>query len=492
MNTFLRSLAFLVASTAIPAPGPAQTLQMKSGALLVGEITEATGDGLTYKRLDNGGILQLGWDDLSAESALKIKTLWNLSVDEESEVMVDTDVIVYELAGGALAEAVGKVIETDGKNVVVRTKSIARLEIPAASVRQRSKRQVRALDLVTRDDFYNDKFVEISPGDDADRHVLLADLLVRVRDYDRARQHLERAKELGNSKQATQLDVKLQRVKIYKENEKERVLREEIGIRRARADFGKCLALLDEFQKTYPQSKLKSEFEREKERVAKAHERWLVAKVTELWYMNIAAVADHKVNEKGVTFAAARQFAETQMGKEIRQRIGKVVNQNEDEVGALFKKRLEFQGITKQHLYSYGIGSWLLGAKDVIKGTRTEELQTKGQEKEKPKDEDMERLLRKLREARERLKKAGQGETGKVSDEDFWAKDYSAQNRSLWVQAAYVENSGDLKLIRAYVDDCKNCAGEGATTEIGDTGQPRRVPCFVCHGTKFTRRVRAE
>ena len=108
------------------APLTAQALQTKSGVLMVGEVSDANGDGLTFKRLDNGGTLQLHWDDLSPESVTRIKQMFSLSVEEDAEVTIDAEVFVYELPGGALAEAVGRFVESDGKTMVVRTKSMAR------------------------------------------------------------------------------------------------------------------------------------------------------------------------------------------------------------------------------------------------------------------------------------------------------------------------------------------------------------------------------
>jgi hypothetical protein len=45
-----------------------------------------------------------------------------------------------------------------------------------------------------------------SPGDKADKHALLADELIKFRDYDHALEHLQKAKELGNSLDAARID----------------------------------------------------------------------------------------------------------------------------------------------------------------------------------------------------------------------------------------------------------------------------------------------
>ena len=64
-----------------------QMVQLKTGEVLIGVVHDAHEDGLEVQRLDNGGVLELTWDQLSPDSAGRIKTLWNLSLDDEGEVM---------------------------------------------------------------------------------------------------------------------------------------------------------------------------------------------------------------------------------------------------------------------------------------------------------------------------------------------------------------------------------------------------------------------
>nr|HMQ23408.1 hypothetical protein [Planctomycetota bacterium] len=43
----------------------AQVLRLKTGKFLIGSVEEASEEGLRVRRLDTGGVLDLGWDDVA-------------------------------------------------------------------------------------------------------------------------------------------------------------------------------------------------------------------------------------------------------------------------------------------------------------------------------------------------------------------------------------------------------------------------------------------
>ena len=149
------------------------------------------------------------------------------------------------------------------------------------------------------------------------------------------------------------------------------------------------------------------------------------------------------------------------------------------------------KSVLKPNLYSYGLGSWLLGEAGVLENTAQGKSEKEDVKKKEPQDEEMDRVLRKMKAARSRAAQAGQGEPQQQSEEDWW-KEFPSQSRSLWLQAYYAEKSGDLQLVRAMAEPCINCAGEGTITELGDTGAAKKTKCYVCHGSRYTRRVRAQ
>ncbi len=59
------------------------------------------------------------------------------------------------------------------------------------------------------------------------------------------------------------------------------------------------------------------------------------------------------------------------------------------------------------------------------------------------------------------------------------------------MRAYYAENGGDLLVQRANVKPCVNCNGSGQTQQMGTSGRVVAVECFLCHGTRYMRRIRA-
>ena len=73
------------------------------------------------------------------------------------------------------------------------------------------------MSIYTPTGFYQEQLAAYAPGEDADKHLQLAEGLMRLRDYERAGSHLERATELGNSRQPGVLRGKIEQLALYKE-----------------------------------------------------------------------------------------------------------------------------------------------------------------------------------------------------------------------------------------------------------------------------------
>jgi hypothetical protein len=487
----LLAVAAAAASTLAPSAA-SQAIQLRTGKILVGEVRRAHDEGITFARTDNGGVLDFTWDQLSAETALRLKKLFDLSVEEGGEVMVEAQVVRYALPSGAVTEMVGHAAGGDDSTLVLRSKGQS-VPIPRRSIRSLGTRQVVATDLYTKDELYQLKLAEMAPGDDADKHILLADLLVRLRDYERAEQHLKRAEELGNSKQPGVLRAKLQRVALYKSSAGESGLLEQIQVSRRRQEFEKGRALLAEFAKKYPNSKLQAEVDRERQRFEEARERYLVGKVAESWYQLIPSLAKSKVQEASLTLSAARDYAESTLGQEIRKRIAQRYNIQPDEVNSLWEKRLSTQ-VGRSHLYHYGVGSWVLGEKAVLKDTKQSEAEKQGGGQKGPQDEKAQRMERKIQEALERAQRAqarARDDSQKEeTDEDWWRK-AKKDEQAMWLRAYYAEHSGDLKLESAHVTACPMCSAAGYLETLGQSGGTQRLECFLCKRTRYQRYFRA-
>jgi len=468
-----------------------QVVQLRSGDVLLGKV-DAHEDGLTVVRFDNGGVLDLTWDQLSNESAGRIKALFNLSVEDEDQAMVTAERLRYELAGGGVDEVVGRVVDENDTTITVRRLGV-NYPIRRDQVRRRSTVEVPAVDVFTRDEFYNEKLVEIAPGDDADKHIKLADELVRVGDYDRAKDHLDRARELGGGRQPNLLAGKIKRLKLFRESAAEREFLDRIKIALARGDFKKGKGLIEDFERKHSKSKLQGEFLRVKDRFDKARQRYLTVRTTELWYKAMFPVARKKAVESGVTFEDARDYAESEMGQDIRAKVQKALGIPAEEVDVLWQQRFDYRGGPRAQRYSYGVGSWTLGSDAIVKGTKLEAGHAV--EQESAVDRQKRRTREKIRRALDRQRRAAARNRGPSHDKDTpgeWWKKATADEKTVWLRAYYVEHGGDLRVENASISkSCDECGGEGKTTSFGLSGKRQRVECWLCHGTRFWRAIRA-
>lgn len=494
----LRFLSIL-AALAVSLSGwslAAQSLQLADGRLLLASVESADGDGLRVRRLDNGGVLELRWDHLSTASATKWKREYDLIGDAQDELLTRADEVIY-LNNGTRQSIIGRITDNSGDPLVVQVKGVP-YRIARRDLQGARKVEVPAIQVFTRDEFYAEAFAKHAPGDSADKHMLLAEDLIKFRDYDRASEHLTKASELGNTNDANKLNTLIDRLKRFKAAAKELGMLEQIQVARSRGsqrDFEKGVELIAKFETDFPQTKLKNEFDREKQRFEQARQRYFTQRVADLWRRNIRTVAEKQVMVDGFTLQAARDFAENEMGKAIVARLEKLLNLKGEEIEQMWANRASYPIGKRTENFNYGIGSWVLGDKEILKDTAVQKsLDKQGpDQKEAPgQDRDIERFAKVLRQAMERRRSATQaGTEQKQQTDEGWWQDASRQERVGWLRAYYAEYSGQLVVKYASVQQCISCYGEGTTPEVNAEGKPVRSKCYLCQGTKWLRSFKA-
>jgi hypothetical protein len=480
----------------LAAAPAAQSVQLADGSVLLADVDpeSVSGEGLRVRRLDNGGVLDLRWEHLSAASAHAWKKKFDLAGDAQDELTVRADEVEYEVAGSR-QRLLGRIVEQTPEHIVLQARGvnykIQRVNLLAA-------RQVDApvMQVLTKDQFYQEQRDLLQPGDEADRHVLLAESLLRVKDYDHAGEHLTKAKELGNSKNPQQIDGLLAKLARYKEAAKELKLLEEIEAARSRGglgDFEKGVKLVAQFEKDFPQSRLRSDFEAEKRRFEAARDRFLIGQVAEKWRDGIRVVAEKLVAENP-TLSAARDYAQGKMTDDIVARVAGQLRLDAEEVKALWAKRKNTQIGKRTALFVYSVGSWVLGKDNILKGTETGKAieKQKGAQQPQQPDANMDKLLKELKKALERRRAAvqSQGEAKEQTEDDWW-NDAERNEKIGWLRAFYAEYGGQLEVTFATVSPCISCYGEGTVPEIGPDGKMVHNKCFLCQSTKFTRSFKA-
>lgn len=476
------------------APAAAQSVQLADGRVLLATVEHADGGGLRVRRLDNGGVLELRWDHLSTASANAWQRRFDLLGDAQEEPMTRADEVEY-LIKGSRQTVVGRIVDPAADPLVVQAKGVT---YPVRRADLRSVRKVDApvVQVFTKDEWYGLQLAELQPGDQADRHMLLAENLVKVRDYERATEHLQRAKELGNSRNPKHLETLLARLQRFKEAQKELKLLEDVQAARSRgqlADFEKGTKLLQQFEQEFPQSKLKAEFDAEKKRFGEARLRYLSQQVAEHWRRSIQIVGEKKLAEDGLSLQAARDYAQGKMTDDIVARVAGVLRLTPDEVKQLWADRARYPVGKRSEHFGYGVGSWVLGEAAILKDTAAGRERDKQKDPEPANDRDVDRLAKLLRQALERRRQQVQGQASgekEQTDEDWWRQAERAE-RSGWLRAFYAEFGGQLVVTFATASPCISCYGEGTTPDIASDGKMVRAKCFLCQSTKWTRSFKA-
>ena len=169
------SLLGLVATTGSLA---AQSLQLADGRVLLASVEDADGDGLRVRRLDNGGLLDLRWGHLSLASATKWKRKLNLIGDDNDELTVRADEVLY-LHNGRRQSIIGRIIDAAGDPLVIQAKGVP-YRIARRNLQGVRKTEVPAIQVFTKDEFYNDAMDRHAPSSNADKHMLLAEELIKL------------------------------------------------------------------------------------------------------------------------------------------------------------------------------------------------------------------------------------------------------------------------------------------------------------------------
>ena len=469
---------------------PGQAIQLRDGSILVGEISAPDDDGFTLFRTDNGGVLELRWDHLTESSSTLIRTALGLHNTEQDEVRVTAEVFLYRNAIGTINEVQGIEIGRDETEFRVRNRGTV-YRIKRANLQGLTKRQVTPFEIYTRQEYYNMLLGEYAPGEDADKHLALGDMLTRVRAYEFAGTHLEKAKSLGGGRQPRLLEEKIAYLKRRQGAAEEVDSLDGIRVATNRGDFKKVEAMLEEFVQRFPESKLKADFERLKKRFEKQRDEKLIHRVTRQWYKQIGAIATRQVGDGGLSLREAQAYATRGMSEEIVDRVAELLEIPAEEVRGYWNRRFDVRTASASQSFTYAVGSWVLGERAILEGTK------KGDEEAaatSDSDEELQRGIRRIQEARRRAREALQrqrrSQVEKLTPESWW-EDAAPSVRRTFLKALYAERSGDLQIGRPFVRPCLNCAGSGRDAAGSITGNQTRE-CPVCHGTRFKRSFTAK
>ena len=494
-----------VTTLRLPAAEKVSMLRMKSGAILWGEVTAHTPDGITFSRLDSGGVATLGWSFLDPAQEQELRLQFGYVDLDGDEVMATADRLA--LIDGS--EVIGKILERTPTTLVLKTAFSSSIPIPVARVRAISSVTVPASEIYTRDELYVQELVTRS-AESAEDQYNLARYCERILDYAHAVQHYAAAIELDPTFRENEMPTLLARAEERAALQEQLDFLAEIDSLKRRKHFDAAFDKIAEFPELYPGSPLQEKLLRIRDQVLRARDRFLVHAIYKRWLYVAGRLSRQAALTMG--FEEAQAHASEGLTDEIAQGVadhmskwGRDILVEDVRKYWTERKKGRFRSIT------YGTGTWLLGEAQALKGETPQEEE---EQSDKPLTETqkqrkaLEEKLRVFMENRQSRARSNVSEDDSDARDQWWTA-ASQSDRQRWIFAYYVENAGDFEVKeKPLLSNCRDCGGKGVKeiiytggTRSGDDNGGGRggrrqsaagvgiEECNTCKGIGRTRRI---
>ncbi|MFT7667366.1 MAG: hypothetical protein ACI8X5_000045 [Planctomycetota bacterium] len=491
---------FAASAAAVPRsqdnPEAIVMIRMQSGMIYWGELQDHTADNVTFKRLESGGIVTLPWSMLEPVQRLGLRTQFGYVDLSTDEVMVEAGRLL--LTDGR--EIVGIVLGTPeerAKSNVIRFQTEGRiLEVPDIMIRSFLPGvQVPALDVYTKEDLYR---AEVSNAliDSALSQYELAQYCEKILDYPHSLEHYNACIALDPGFKPKEMEVILKRVQRRVDNQEQVDFLSNVDREKRRKHYDNALNLLVEFDAKFVDSPLRGDRLQMEERVIKARDAYMHLQVSKAWFSWMGRLSAKAGREK--SFEESLAYLDEQMSQEILRNVTGTMRKTwmsieEDQVLRFFLERKK----VRWKPASYGLGTWLLGEEEALKGGIEESEEKKpASERDKARAEQAEKINRWMRN-QEMAKRSSKSADDLEEVEKAWVLIGSSARRN-WITAYYAENSGDLDVrTKPELRACSECAGRGIREIIitgsareGESGGRQNLTCPTCHGIGRVRRIR--
>lgn len=509
MRTLLLGLLCAAAPSSQEGTAEAVMLRLETGDVLWGSIAEHDADGLRFRRIDTGGLVELPWSFLDPGESEQLRTRFGYVDTQSEEMMIDGDRLV--LADGS--EMIGRIVDRDD-NYVWLKRSEGTIPVPRRSVTGASTLvRVPALDIYTKEELYQQKALELqaallAEGNEGARaHDELAQYCEALFDFEHALQHYKHTSNLDPGHEPVRITDALARAETKAALQEQVDLMAQIDVWRARKRYDLAIEGLKTFRDVYPDSPLLDDLNKLQDRVAKYQERDVREEIVRVIHSQSVRLAREAARDAGrreskgeATFESVLGYLEESMAEDLMRNTQKALEElapgiEEDQIQRMW---LERQG-GRFRQASFGNGTWLLGEGRALatyedEGEVTDKAPEKGSQAEARKklEERMSRYMR--NQELSRKSKSGGGADGDPGE--YW-NDWDYAGRYNWILAYFVEFSGMFKIERVRFANCRECGGTGArefsfsgSAISGQSANSRLIPCPTCHTIGRVRRIR--
>ncbi len=481
-----------VASQDFATGGEVMMIKLQGGLFQWGMIEDHTAEDLTFRRMDNGGLVVVPWSLVEPVQELQLRTQFGYVDLSGDEIMVSAEKLI--LRDGR--EVIGQVIGRDDTSLQFKTQGRT-LTIPKTYVKDYvGGLLVPALDVMSKDELYNQESLSLDAEDPASLFALGV-FCERILDFQRALEHYTAAQALDPSFKAKELTATLARVGIKVANQVQVDFLDEIDRLSRRDKFAEAFSQLEIFDATYEDSPLAGDRVKLEKRIEKRRHDYMREAVAEHWFSWMNRLAGSAARD--MTFSATLEYLEETLSDEIVQNVLLGLNKKwpdleEDQVRQFFQDRK----VKRWKPSSYGLGTWLLGEERALKDDEGEEKKAQPilSEKDKERAARADQIARWLRN-QETAKRSRRSEEDESEMSDTWTAMRVANRRS-WIIAYYAEYGGDLfPNPKPELRNCADCGGIGVKYEIlsgyvreGTAAGLRQKPCPTCHTIGRVRRIR--
>ena len=259
------------------------------------------------------------------------------------------------------------------------------------------------------------------------------------------------------------------------------------------------LALADAFAEKFPGSALAPDAKKKHDRIVKARDRYVADRVARQVITRAGALAHTAALEK--PFEEALAYTEDAMRLELFASVAKDMQKvskeaTSDTVRQMWASRKKIIW----HRASYGLGTWLLGKDEALKGMEEEKEEKKPVSEADKQRADLEKKIKAFLQNQEMARRAQSKEEQGEDRDGFW-REYPVMSRAQWILAYFVENSGDFEVAKKpNLANCPDCGGIG-TREVSVAGANvaksmtgkgvigTTNECTTCHGIGRIRRI---
>jgi tetratricopeptide (TPR) repeat protein len=485
--------------------GP-QVIRLKVGTEVVATIEPEGFDeakGVRVRRVDDGALLDIGFDQMVPEDVQRIRGLYGYMPDDPDPLIVDA--MKIKLMDGSEMTAL---VVDQGVDVITVRRGLNTIPLKRSNVRSIDPVKVDALEVYDAEELYARELGSRNPTTALD-HYNFALWCESLQLWNHAKDELAKVSELDANFKADVVGTKLKQYqrRIDASDDAALIARAQKMVRRD--DYDHALALLDDFLKQKPSSALRSDAERTRARVAKARDKWLNEQVIVYFFTYLERSVKKIAADPKISAKEARKAVETTSSKEAIEATAKWLKVAPEEVQKVWED--DKRNTASPHFGNYGSGTWTLGLEGAMKGFQVEDPNKKKSEdetggKEKSLEDRIKDALEKKRKEQEEAKARGKNKGGQRStkkqppagpqvadidpkEEDWWASLRQAE-KTQYLTAWWAEHDPHAKVYHYEQAACVLCTALGKLKFYNASGQEGWNWCPRCKGLGFDRIVR--